>query len=116
MEAWRLAFAALILAGLAAPAVAQAYPIRDHRDPEARRVPSYGGAAQHYGAALRRGHRRTAALSVQPGFFYGSGGVGGQPAYTQTYVFYGIPYAGPRPFGAATARPVSQVQVRVDGQ
>jgi len=115
MEAWRLAFAALILAGLAAPAAAQPYPIRDHREPEARRVPSYGGPIQHYGAS-RHGHRRTAALSVQPGFFYGAGGVGGQPAYTQTYVFYGIPYAGPRPFAAVAGRPVRQVQVRVDGQ
>ena len=109
MDARSLALAGLILAGLTAPALAEPPPARDR---DGRQLPAYGGAARHYGD-LRRAHRRaTAALTVPPSFFQGAGGVGGQPSYAQTYVFYGVAYPRAR---AVQAHPVNQVQVRVDG-
>ncbi len=116
MDARCMALAGLILAGLTAPALAEPPPARER---DARQLPTYGGPTQHYGD-LRRAHRRaTAAVTVPPSFFQGSGGVGGQPSYAQTYVFYGVAY--PRARAAtgvpvnASARAVSQVQVIVDG-
>ena len=109
------ALAGLILASLASPVLAQPNPPRE-RNADGRPVQTYGGAAQHYGDP-RRAHRRTAAVTVPPSFFYGSGGVGAQPGYAQTYVFYGVAY--PRAHAAtgafASAHAVSQVQVLVDG-
>jgi hypothetical protein len=111
MDARHLVIAGLI--ALATPALAEPSPAR------ARQIPTFGGAAQHYGD-LRRSHRRaTAAVTVPPGFFYGSGGVGGQPGYAQTYVFYGVTYPRARAStGVATnttVYAVIPVQVRVDG-
>ena len=116
MDARYMALAGLILAGLAAPALAQSPPARER---DARQLPTYGGPTQHYGD-LRRAHRRaTAALTVSPSVFQGAGGVGGQPSYAQTYVFYGVAYPHARAATGvamgASARAVSQVQVRVDG-
>lgn len=116
MEVRGVALAGLIVAGLVGPAQAQPNPARDR---DARPLPTYGGAAQHYGDARRAHRRTTAAVNVPPSFFYGSGGVGVQPSYAQTYVFYGVAY--PRARAAtgagtfASARAVSQVQVLVDG-
>lgn len=115
MDARSLALAGLILAGLAGPALAEPNPAHDRGG---RQVPTHGGAAQHYGDP-RRVHRRAAGLTVAPGFFDGSGGVGGQPAYAQTYVFYGVAYPRARAFTGvsanASAYAASRVQVRVDG-
>ena len=117
------ALAGLILASLAGPVLAAPNPPHE-RNADGRQVPTYGGAAQHYGDP-RRAHRRTAAVTVPPSFFYGSGGVGAQPSYAQTpgyaqtYVFYGVAYprahAATGAFANASAHAVSQVQVLVDG-
>jgi len=116
MEVRGVALAGLIVAGLAGPALAQPNVTRER---DAGQVPTYGGAAQHYGAPRRAHRRTTAAANVPPSFFYGSGGVGAQPSYAQTYVFYGVTYPRARAatgaYANASAHAVSQVQVLVDG-